>query len=56
MKKIYQNPTTKVMRIELHQMIAASPTTEQRGFGDDVDDASGADARRFGSSLWDDED
>ena len=55
MKKIYQNPTTKVMRIELHQMIAASPATEQRGFGEDVTDASGADARR-GSSLWDDED
>ena len=54
MKKIYQNPTTTVMRIELQQMIAASPATEQMVIGDPVDNASGADARSF--SIWDDED
>ena len=53
MKKTYQNPETNVLRVELYQMIAAS---ELRGFGADVDDASGAESRRRGSSDWDDED
>lgn len=51
MKKIYQNPATKIIRIELHHMIAASETM---GFGASVNDASGADSRR-GSAFWDDE-
>ena len=52
MKKIYQNPEIKIVKVQTAQMIAAS---EQRGFGDSVESASGADSRR-GGSLWDDED
>ena len=52
MKKIYQNPEIKIVKVQTAQMIAAS---DQRGFGDDVDTASGAESRRFGG-LWDDED
>lgn len=49
MKKIYQNPETKVVRVEVTHMIAAS---EKMGIGKPVESASDADSRR-GSSLWD---
>ncbi len=54
MKKIYQNPETKVVRVEVTHMIAAS---ERISIGASVESASGAESRRGrGSSLWDDED
>lgn len=54
MKKIYQNPETKVVRVEVTRMIAGS---EKMGIGANVSSASGAESRRGrGSSLWDDED
>lgn len=49
MKKTYQNPEIKIVKVQMAQMIAASI-----GFGEDVTDASKADARR-GGGFWDDE-
>ena len=51
MKKIYQNPEIKVVKIQTAKMIAAS---EKVSFGASVDTAEGAESRRFGSH-WDDE-
>jgi len=51
MKKTYQNPLTKIVRIEAARMIAAS---EKMDFGDKVSTASGADSRRR-NDAWDDE-
>lgn len=50
MKKIYQNPEMKVIKIQTAKMLAAS----QLGIGDNVNTAEDADARRF-DSFWDDE-
>ena len=50
MKKIYQNPEIKMVKVQTTQMIAAS---ELRGFGDSVESASGAESR--GGGFWDDE-
>jgi len=52
MKKTYQNPLTKIVRIEAARMIAAS--SESMGFGKSVTSASGADSRRR-NDAWDDE-
>lgn len=52
MKKTYQNPTTKTVKIHTVQMIAAS---EQLGFGAPVSTAAGTDSRQ-GGDFWDDED
>ena len=52
MKKTYQNPTTKIVKIQIMQMIAAS---DKMGFGASVDSASGAESRR-GGFTWDDDD
>ena len=51
MKKIYQNPEMKIVKVQPSQMIA-----ESVGFGDNVTTASGAESRRHGGSLWDDGD
>lgn len=51
MKKIYQNPETRVIRLVVAHMIAGSYTM---GIGDSVNSASGAESRRGGYS-WDDE-
>lgn len=51
MKKTYQNPSTKVVRVELHRMIAASKTI---GFGEAVGSATGAESRR-GHDYWEDD-
>ena len=51
MKKTYQNPLTKIVRIEAARIMAAS---ERMGFGSSVDSASGADSRRR-NDAWDDE-
>lgn len=50
MKKIYQNPEMKVIKIQTAKMLAAS----QLGIGDSVVTAEGADARRY-DSFWEDE-
>ncbi len=42
MKKIYKNPVLEVIKIQTLQMLAAS---ENVGFGDSVNSASGAEAR-----------
>ena len=52
MKKLYQIPSTTVVRVETHQMIAAS---ENMVFGSGVESAAGAESRR-GGDFWDDED
>jgi len=53
MKKTYQNPVIKVVKIQTLQMMAASPQTI--GFGASVTSASGAESRRFGGDFLDDE-
>ena len=50
MKKTYQIPTIHVVRMEMHQMLAASG---QVGFGSSVDNANGAEAREYNGPLWD---
>ena len=52
MKKTYQNPTTKTVKIHTVQMIAAS---EKLYFGDTVSTAADSDSRQ-GGDFWDDED
>jgi hypothetical protein len=49
MKKIYQIPTTLIVRVETQKMIA-----ESIAFGDSVTTAAGAESRR--GDFWDDED
>ena len=50
MKKTYQNPEMKIVKIQVSQMIAASP-----GYGGTTD-ATYGNASRRGGSLWDDDD
>ena len=54
MKKIYQNPELKVVKIKTAQLLAGSPL--QLGIGDEVKTTTGAESRRFGSFLDDEED
>ena len=54
MKKIYQNPELKVVKIKTAQLLAGSPL--QLGIGKSFDTAEGAESRRFGSFLDDEED
>ena len=49
MKKTYQNPEMKIVKIQVSQMIAASP-----GYGGTTDKTSGNASRRFGG-VWDDD-
>lgn len=49
MKKIYQNPETKIIKVQTAQMVAASP-----GYGGYTTETSGNLSRR-GESLWDDD-
>ena len=53
MKKIYKNPTTEIVNIEVAQTIAESGPTINYGT-DDYDGESEIQSRR--GSLWDDED
>ena len=56
MKKIYFAPNTKVVKIALQHIIAASPGNVTLSTDDtQVTEQSGVGSRRFGS-LWDDED
>ena len=51
MKKTYQNPTMKIVKVKTTQMIAASgPGTQMYG-----KNATGEAMSRDGGSLWDDE-
>jgi len=50
MKKTYQNPRIKVVKIQVAQMIAASP-----GYGLSTTERSGNLSRRFGDDFMDDE-
>ena len=52
MKKIYKNPTTEIVNIEMAQMIAASEITV--GVSETPYDGEQIESRR-GSSLWDDD-
>ena len=47
MKKTYNSPSTKVLKIAVHQMVAAS----QLEIGDSVNDASGAETHE--DNAWD---
>ena len=49
MKKTYQIPTIEVVRMEMHQMLAAS---DQVGFGDSVGSATGAESREYNGLFW----
>lgn len=49
MKKIYQNPEIKIVKVQTAQMVAASP-----GYGGSTTETSG-NLSREGGSLWDDE-
>ena len=53
MKKIYINPDLKIVKIQTAKMFA---TSEYINVGNDVTTASGAESRRRGRDLWDDED
>ena len=54
MKKTYQNPEIKVVKVQTAQMIAASTEV---GVGSNYDpETSGAIQSRRGGSLWDDDD
>ena len=51
MKKIYQNPETKIVKIQTqYQMLAGSP-----GYGGTTTETSGNLSRR-GNSVWDEDD
>ena len=47
MKKTYQIPTIEVVRMEMHQMLAASV-----GIGDSVGSATGAESREYNGLFW----
>ena len=55
MKKTYQNPEMKVVKIQVAQMIAASPEGFKGALGTEGGDGSGALGRRGGDDLWDDD-
>ena len=50
MKKIYQNPEIKIVKVQTAQMVAASP-----GYGGSTGETSGNLSREFRGSLWDDD-
>ena len=55
MKKIYFAPETKVVKLALQHIIAASPGNVTLSTGDEqITDQSGVGSRR--GSFWDDED
>ena len=60
MKKNYFAPVTKVVKVKLYQMIAASPLnsftdTEGKGTLQNVVGDDGVVMSRRGGSIWDDE-
>lgn len=57
MKKNYFAPETKVVKIKLHQMIAASPQgfVKTLGEAEDAPKTDGTNILSRRSSIWDDE-
>jgi len=53
MKKVYINPTTDIVNIEMAQMIAASGEKLEISNSETVEDASVAESHS--SSIWDDD-
>ena len=50
MKKIYQNPEIKIVKVQTAQIMAGSP-----GYGGNTIETSGNLSRENGGSLWDDD-
>lgn len=56
MKKIYFTPETKVVKIALQHIIAASPgNVTLDANGEKITDGNAVGARRFGGSFWNDD-
>ena len=56
MKKTYQNPETKIVKVQVAQMIAASnPEGFNGGLGGDGDGGDGSDGLSRGGSFFDDD-
>ena len=56
MKKIYQIPTTIIVKINVTQMIASSPGQQNLNIEDTPVVSSEEIGSRRGRSIWDDED
>ena len=59
MKKTYQNPEIKIVKVQIAQLMAGSnPEGFNGGLGGDSEGGNGDEglSRRFGGSLWDDDD
>ncbi len=54
MKKIYQNPETKTVKVQLSEMIASSTVVGINASADALDDETTVASRR-GGSIWDDD-
>ena len=55
MKKTYQNPITKIVKIQTVQMIAQSVAGFNRNLNSDGDNDGGNALGRRSRSLWDDD-
>lgn len=55
MKKIYQNPEMKIVKVQVAQLMVTSPATTTVEVGDNLTTAEGAESRSFNTSIWDDE-
>ena len=55
MKKIYQNPETKIVKVQTAKMIAVSGFNQDLG-GEGTGGAGGNALSRRGGSVWDDDD
>ena len=58
MKKVYINPETKIVKVELQHMIASSPLDPAHGQGQVVEEQVGSGIpgeSRGGRGFWDDE-
>ena len=53
MKKTYQNPEMKIVKVKTAQLLIDSPTTLR--IGENVNTAAGAESRRYRGSQWEDE-
>ena len=61
MKKTYQNPEIKIVKVQMAHMIAASPGSNPEGFSgalgtNEVGGSGDQGLSRSQGSLWDDED
>ena len=55
MKKTYQNPTIKIVKINVTLMLASSPGQQNLTIDNPVEDSEEINSRQ-GYSVWDDED